>query len=101
MMALTRGRGRGSDRSRSDLAGSRRGRIERRCNRTQHWKENGELGSLAGHAADLDRPAMVRDDAMDDRKPEPGTFADGFRREEGLKKPVERLGVHPAPGIDN
>src|SRR5262249_22628292 len=60
-----------------------------------------ELRSLAWLAADLDRPAMVGDDAVDDRKSEPGRFADILGGEEGFKDPLPRFGVHAAPGIRN
>src|ERR1051326_7053124 len=30
-----------------------------------------EIGAAAGHARDLDAPPVVRDDALDDRQPEP------------------------------
>src|SRR6266850_8223513 len=77
------------------------GGLDQYCNRPEYRKENGELGSLVGLAANLDRPTMIGDDAVDDRKPEPGAFADGLRCEERLENPVFRLGVHAASGIDN
>src|SRR5216683_5712269 len=73
--------------------------FERWRNGPEHRKENGKLGALAGLAADLDQPAMVGDDAVDDGKSEPGTFADIFRCEEGLENPIPGLGIHAAPGI--
>ena len=77
------------------------GGFDQYCNRPEYRKENGELGSLARLAADLDRPTMVGDDTVNDGKPEPGAFADGLCCEEGLENSVFRLGVHAAPGIDN
>jgi hypothetical protein len=76
---------------------SRCGRFERQGKGPEYRKENGEFGPLAGLAADLDPPAMIGDNTVNDGKSEASTLADIFRREEGLEKsgPLFR---HPCRG---
>ncbi|HEY3540965.1 MAG TPA: hypothetical protein VGK79_00355 [Gaiellaceae bacterium] len=74
---------------------SRRGdhdvRIERQANR--------ESRALAGRARDMDRPAELRDDAVDGRQPEPCALADLLRREERVEDPGLRRLVHADAGV--
>src|SRR3546814_4620862 len=52
-----------------------------------------------GGAVDANVAAMARDDAVDDRQPEPGAFADRLRREERLEGAPPRFLVHAAAGV--
>jgi hypothetical protein len=80
---------------------SRCGRFERQGKGPEYRKENGEFGPLAGLAADLDPPAMIGDNTVNDGKSEASTLADIFRREEGLENPILCFGIHAAAGIGN
>ena len=59
------------------------------------------MGTFAQLAADLDPPAMIRDDAVNDRQSEPGALTYLFCRKEGLEYPILCLGIHTATGIGN
>src|SRR6266571_7749281 len=67
---------------------SRRGLIPgdgRDLRRRRRRKGNRKSGPLARPAFDPDVSLMVLDDAIADRKPEPGALADRLRREKGLE----------------
>src|SRR5277367_1490193 len=81
------------------FAASGRCRSVHRCLELSCRQENGKLSSFAGLAFHLDPPAMVGDDAVDDRESEPGALADIFCRKEGLEDPILGLGIHATAGI--
>jgi hypothetical protein len=72
---------------------------DRRCCRLGYREKNDEFGAFANSAADFDLPAVIGDDPVDDREPEPGAFANLFGRKEWLEDPILRFGIHAAAGI--
>src|SRR5262245_40543434 len=54
-------------------------------------------GAVAGLALDPDDAAVILDDALDDRQPEPGSVAP--RREERVEDPRQGLGINAAAGV--
>jgi len=74
-------------------------RPDRQCCRVGYREENDKFGASANLAADLDLPAVIGNDPMDDREPEPGAFANLFCRKEWLEYPILRFGIHAAAGI--
>ncbi len=53
-----------------------------------------ERRALAGLRRQVDEPAMLTDDAFDDRQPQTGAAANVLRREEGLENHRRRRSVH-------
>jgi hypothetical protein len=47
----------------------------------------------------LDPPAMIGDDAVDDRESEPGAVTDIFCRKEGLEYTILGFGIHATAGV--
>jgi hypothetical protein len=76
-----------------------RRRFDWTCGGLGYRKENPKFGSFPGLAVDLNPPAMIGYDAVNDGQPEPGALADIFGREEGLEYPIPCLGIHAAAGI--
>ena len=64
-----------------------------------HRQVDVEARPHAGLAVDLDRPARLGDDPVDDREPEPGPLARRLRREVRLEDPVPDLRRHPRAGV--
>src|ERR1700726_5292519 len=85
--------------TRRRAARSGRRRPDRQSCRVGYREENDKFGASANLAADLDLPAVIGNDPVDDREPEPGAFADLFCRKEWLEDPILRFGIHAAAGI--
>ena len=63
------------------------------------WQEDCEFRSFAGSAADVDRPAMADDDAVNDGESETGSLAGRLCRVEWLEDPAQLRVVHAASGV--
>src|SRR5438094_4584285 len=53
----------------------------------------------ARRALGADVAAVLLDDLVADREPQPGAFADGLRREEGIEDAAEHVGRDAGPGV--